>query len=335
MNAYGLLSRASLLITTLGTMTAGCAPVAYKIVPVPVDRSLDESVVFDDGGISPTKIALLDVQGVLMNGPRRRFVGEGEHPVALFTEKLNKAAKDKDVAAVIVRINTPGGTVTASDLMHREIRHFKERTKGEKPIVAVMMDMATSGGFYIACACDEIVAHPTTVTGSIGVIMQMVDFSGTMRKIGISADAIKSGEMKDAGSPLRKMTPEERAVFQKLVDNFLNRFVEVVVEGRKELDETFVRQVADGRVYTAQEALDMGFVDSIGDLRSTLASLKKQLDTERVRVVTYHRPLAWKPNIYAENPQPASPQVNMVNIDIPEAWLPAQPQFLYLWSPGL
>jgi protease-4 len=322
-------------IATATLLAAGCTPVAYKIVPVPVDRSLEETVVLDEGGFAPAKIAIVDVDGILMNTPRPQLIGEGEHPVSLFTEKLDKAAKDKAVAAVIIRINTPGGTVTASDIMHHEILYFKQRTDGKKPVVAVMMDLATSGGYYLACACDEIIAHPTTITGSIGVIMQMVNFKGTMQKIGVSAEAIKSGEMKDAGSPLREMRPEERAIFQGLVDNFFDRFVAVVAQGRSKLDEQAVREVADGRVYTAAEALEMGFIDEIGDLRSTLAKLKKQLDLERVRVVTYHRPLGWKPNIYAETPATPQPQVNLININVPETWLPGQPQFLYLWSPGL
>lgn len=316
-------------------LAAGCTPVAYKIVPVPVDRSLDETIVLDEGGLAPAKIAIIDVEGILTNSSKPKLIGEGEHPVSLFTEKLDKAAKDKRVAAVIIRINSPGGTVTASDIMHHEILYFKQRTEGKKPVVAVMMDLAASGGYYIACACDEIIAHPTTVTGSIGVIMQMVSFEGTMRKIGISAEAIKSGDMKDAGSPLRHLKPEERAVFQGLVDSFFDRFVAVVVHGRPELDEASVRQVADGRVYTAPEAMELGFIDEIGSLRSTLAKLKKQIDADKVRVVTYHRPLGWKPNIYAESPGPRQPQVNMINIDIPETWLPNQPEFLYLWSPGL
>lgn len=312
---------------------AGCGPTAYKITPVPVDRSLEETVLMDDGGFGPAKIVLVDVDGLLMNHREFSLFGEGEHPVSLFVEKLEKAAKDKSVRALILRINSPGGTVTASDLMYTELLHFKQRTGGERPVVAVLMDVAASGGYYIACGADEIVAHPTTVTGSIGVIIQTVNFAGTMAKIGIASDAIKSGKMKDAGSPLRELKPEEREVFQGLVNEFFDRFVQVVAEGRPDLDEDRVREIADGRVYSAAEAVELGFVDRIGTLRETVADIKEQIGAERVRVVTYQRPLGWRPNVYAHEPV-GPPQVNLVNIDLARAMFNPQPQFLYLWAPG-
>jgi len=317
-------------------LTAGtaCGPTAYKITPVPADQELREKVLVDEGGLMPTKIVLIDVDGILINRDKPTLFGQGEHPVSMFVEKLDKAAADPSVKAVILRINSPGGSVTASDLMYTEILRFKTLTKNQRPVMALLMDVAASGGYYVACACDEIIAQPTTVTGSIGVIMQMVNFSGTMARIGITADAVTSGPMKDAGSPFRPMKPEEREVFQKLVDQFYERFVVAVATGRKNLTVEQVREVADGRVYSASEAMDLGFVDGIGTLRDGLALLKKQLGARRVRVVTYHRPLDWKPNIYAEAPGGA-PQVNLVNITLPEHWPHPTPQFMYLWAPGL
>ena len=123
------------------------------------------------------KIAIIEVSGVITNARRRRLLAEGEHPVSLLLEQLEKARRDRFVKAVLLRINSPGGTVVASELMHDEISHFR---KSGKPIIAVMMDLATSGGYYIACACDEIIAQPSTTTGSIGVIMQLFDLTGTM-----------------------------------------------------------------------------------------------------------------------------------------------------------
>ena len=143
--------------------------------------------------------------------------------MSLFVEKLDKATEDPSVKAIVLRINSPGGGVTASDLMYNEVMAYKKRTG--KPVVAVLMDVAASGGYYLACSADEIIAQPTTVTGSIGVIMQTVSFAGTMSKLGITADAITSGKMKDAGSPLKAMKPEEREIFQKLVNQFYDRFV--------------------------------------------------------------------------------------------------------------
>jgi len=319
----------------MGVLTAGgCGPTAYKITPVPVDRKLEEAVLIDEGGWAPAKVVLIDVDGMLLNRRQCQLLGEGEHIVSLFVEKLDKAAADPAVRALIVRINSPGGGVTASDLMYSELLHFKERTGGRRPVVAVLMDVAASGGYYLACAADEIVAHPTTVTGSIGVIMQMVNFAGTMKKIGVGADAIISGRMKDAGSPLREMKPEEREIFQQLVDQFFDRFVAVVAAGRAGLNEDQVREVADGRVHSARQALELGFVDRIGTLRDALAAVKERIGAKRLRVVAYRRPLGWKPNLYAQQPS-GPPQVNLVNIALPPNWPYPEPQFLYLWAPGL
>ncbi len=311
---------------------AGCGPQSFKITPVPTDRALEESVLIDEGGLLTPKIALIDVDGIIMNRELGGFLSEGEHPVSLLIEKLDKAAKDKSVKALILRINSPGGSVTASDIMYSELLRFKKETKGKRPVVAVLSDVAASGGYYIACAADEIVAHPTTVTGSIGVIMQMVNFAGTMSKIGVKADAITSGKMKDAGSPLREMKPEEREVFQSLVNQFYDRFVKTVAAGRPKLTEEQVRTIADGRVWSAQQALELGLIDRIGTLRDALADVKEQLGLKKARVVCYHRPLGWKPNVYAESTA-GQPQVNLVNVALPPTWVRPEPQFMYLWAP--
>lgn len=333
------LNRRLLVVSTLTYALAafvlpGCGPTAYKITPVPADRTLEETVVIDEPGWSPAKIALIDVEGIIMNEEKFRLMGEGENPVSLFVEKLDRAAADPSVRAVVLRINSPGGGVTASDLMYSEIVEFKRRTEGKRPVVAVLMDVAASGGYYVACGADEIVAHPTTITGSIGVIMQLFSLSGTMDKIGADATAITSGRMKDAGSPFKKLREEEREVFQKLVNQFYDRFVQVVARGRPKMTEARIREIADGRVYSAQQALELGFVDRIGTLREALASVKAKIGAKRVRVVIYHRPLGWKPNVYAEVPaQP--PQVNMVHIELPRDLVLPQARFLYLWTPGL
>jgi protease IV len=323
-----------LLVAACWSLLIGCGQGSFKITPVPTDRTLEESVVMDDHGLFLPKIVLIDVEGVLMNSEKRSFLTEGEHPVSFFVEKLDKAAKDKSVKAVILRINSPGGGVTASDMMYSEVLHFKQETKGKRPVVAVLSDVAASGGYYLACSADEIVAYPTTITGSIGVIMQAINFAGTMSKIGVKTDAIVSGKMKDAGSPLREMKPEEREIFQTLIDQFYGRFVSVVAAGRPNLDENKIRQIADGRVYSAQQALELGLIDRISNLRETVDALKTKIDVKKARVVTYHRPLGWKPNIYAESPSP-QPQVNLINVTLPETWPQTQPQFMYLWAPQM
>ncbi len=316
-------------------LAVGCAPSAYKIEPVPLDRTLEESVLINEGGWAAPKIALIDVAGMLLNGPTPQLLGEGENPVSLLVEKLAKAERDDQVKAVLLRVNSPGGSVTASDLMYHEILRLRKGTMKPKPVVAMIMDVGASGAYYISCACDEIVATRTSVVGSIGVIMQTFNIRGTLDKIGAESVAITSGRMKDAGSLFRAMSPEERKVFQGIIDDMFDRFVEVVADGRPRLDAKKIREIADGRVWTAQQALELGFIDRIGTLRDAVAATKARAGIARTRVVTYHRPLGWKPNIYASSP--AGGTVNnysLLNVSVPERLLTPTPMFLYLWSPG-
>jgi len=325
---------AGLFVPLALVAVAGCGRTAFKVEAVPAEHALEETTVIDEGGFFPAKIALIDVSGLISNSHKHTLLGEGENPVSVFVENLDKAAGDPAVKALVLRINSPGGGVTASDIMHSELLHFKERTHGKRPVVAMMMDVAASGGYYLACGADEIVALPTTVTGSIGVIMLTPDFSGTLNKIGAKVNAIKSGKMKDAGSPFRSMSFEERAFFQKLVNEYYDGFVKVVAAGRPKLEEAKIRELADGRVYTGRQALELGIVDKVGTLRDALVDVKQQIGAKHVRVVTYKRPGEEKENIYAQAPGAAT-QVNLFNIEIPESLMITEPQFLYLWAPGM
>ncbi len=318
---------------SLLTILAGCGPTGgYKITPIPADKTLEETVIIREPGLGVVdKIAVIDVDGIIVNARRGGLFTRGENPVSLLTEKLTAASNDDRVRAVILRINSPGGGVAASNLMYDEIQHFKERTG--RPVVAMMLDLAASGGYYIACACDEIVAHRTTVTGSIGVIMMTLDLSGALKRIYIEPNIIKSAPMKDIGSPFRKMKPEDRAIFQNLIDNYHEQFVQVVEAGRPKLDLERVREIADGRIYSAEQALEIGLIDRVGTMREAVALAKKRSGAEKVRVVMYHRPLGWSPNYYAHAPTGGPPTVNLINLNLSEWLTPATPKFLYLWAP--
>ena len=311
----------------------GCMPTGFMITPVSTQRSLTETELSRDSFFASDKIVLIDVSGTLSNTASGGWFGSGEHTVSLFVEQLDKAREDNRVKAVILRINSPGGTVVASELMHDEIVHF--RKESGKPVVAVLMDVAASGGYYIACACDEIVAQPSTVTGSIGVIMQTVDVSGTMKLIGVRTDAITTGSFKDVGSPLRAMRAEEREMFQRIVNEMYDRFVGVVVAGRPDLNEAEVRRLADGRIYTASQALELGLIDRITTLRDAVELTKERAGSKAVRLVTYHRPMDYRPNYYASRPPTFGSTVNLFNINLP-GWLGGNtPRFMYLWAPQL
>lgn len=313
---------------------AGCSPGSFVVTPISADRALQEHVVARESIWATHKIALIDVEGVLTNARGASLLGgTSDNPVATFKEKLDKAARDPRVAAIVLRINSPGGGVTASDLMYSELLRFREST--QRPVVASMLDTAASGGYYIACAADRIFAMPTTVTGSIGVIMITPDLSGLMSRVGVQANVIKSGAMKDAGSPFREMSEADRALYQSMINAMYERFVEVVAKSRKDLSRERIRELADGRVYLAPAAKVNGLIDEIGGLPEALASAKTaaKLGDQPVIVVQYAVSYAHRPNIYAESP-PAGPQVNMVNVVLPDWLSGVSAGFHYLWSPG-
>lgn len=311
----------------------GCGPTSFLITPVPRTQALQETVIGRESPWATQKLAVIDVEGVLTDRRERSWIGpEGHNPVATFKEKLDRAARDERVKAVILRIHSPGGGVTASDLMYSEVQRFRQQTG--KPVIACLMDVAASGGYYLACAADRIYAHPTSVTGSIGVIMLAPEFSGTLRKLGVQANVIKSGELKDAGSPLREMTDRDREVFERIITQMYERFLRVVQRARPHIPEPRLRELADGRVFLAPDAKEHGLVDEIGDLPAVVAAAKQAVGVKApVVLVQYARPLAYRANYYSQVPQSPA-QVNLVNVELPD-WLGGPgPQFLYLWAPG-
>jgi protease-4 len=247
--------------------------------------------------------------------------------LARVREELRKAEDDDRVKALIVRINSPGGTITASDILYRELHGFKTRKK--IPVVAAIMDVGASGGYYAALAADTIVAHPTTVTGSIGVIMLTVNAQGLLEKIGVAPLAIKSGPRKDAGSPFRGLTEEERAIFQSVIDEMHSRFVRLIAESRK-IPEERVRAFADGRIYTAEQALGLGLVDRVGYLEDVVEAARKAAGLSEARIVMYHRPKEYRANFYSAAPSPGGSDLALAHL---AAVLGSGPRFLYLWWP--
>lgn len=180
---------------------------------------------------------------------------------------LRKAADDERTKAIVLRINSPGGSASASQEIYQAILRLKQKTG--KPVVASMSDVAASGGYYIAAAADKIVATPATMTGSIGVIMELENFEEVMKKIGVRFDAIKSGKHKDIGSPYRGLTPEERNIMQSLIMDVYDQFVSDVAKGRN-MSKERVRKLADGRVFTGRQAKELGLVDELGGLHEAI-----------------------------------------------------------------
>jgi protease IV len=317
-----------LAVLILAAMLAGCSVISLDLSPK--IRPLTEETV--EGKHGP-KILLMDVSGMLSDEGTQPLLNLGNPPARVpllvrVREELKKAEDDTQVRALIVRINSPGGTVTASDIMYREILSFKERTR--RPVVAVMMDVAASGGYYLALAADTIIAHPTTVTGSIGVIMLSVNAEGLMQKIGVAAVAIKSAEHKDMGSPFRTLTPEERAMFQSVIDDLQRQFLAKVIAHRKLTPEA-ARKLADGRVYTADQALAHGLVDRIGYMTDAVAAAKQAAGLSEARVIVYHRPRQYRATYYARAED--TPVASADALSGMASLAASGPRFLYLWWP--
>lgn len=208
------------------------------------------------------KISVINVDGVIANDANNDTV----------VDMLEDARKDPSVVGVIMHINSPGGSVYASEKIYKEINKLKETNK---PVYAVMQELAASGGYYISAPCDKIFASNETFTGSIGVIMQSYSLEGLFEKYGIKEQNITTGKMKDAGSPGKALDKEEREYLQNLVDSAFARFVKVVADGRN-MSEADVRKLADGRIYDGSQAVENGLVDSIGDLEAAYKDMAKE-----------------------------------------------------------
>ena len=314
----------------LAVLTTGCSVLSIDLSPR--IRPLQEETVEGSGD---DKILLMDVSGFLSDESTSSLLNITAPPARVpllvrVREELKKAQDDPKVKALVLRINTPGGTVTASDVIFRELQLFKQEKK--IPIVAVMMDVAASGGYYVALAADTIVAHPTTVTGSIGVIMLSFNAEGLMQKLGVAATAIKSAERKDMGSPFRALTAEERAIFQSVIDELYRQFVAKVVERRK-LPEATARGLGDGRVYTAEQALGHRLVDRIGYMPDAVDIARRAAGVDKARVIVYHRPRQYRATYYAEAQQTEGGFATGSAMSALGAMVGPGPKFLYLWLP--
>jgi protease-4 len=312
------------LVFAIALATSGCLTVnLFDGAPKP----MIESVVY---GKSGPKILMLEINGTITEspGPASVLGSEDESMVSRIQEQLDRARDQGDIQALLLRINSPGGTVTGSDLVYSEIQRYKAETG--IPIIAQMMGTAASGGYYVAMASEWVIAHPTTITGSIGVIFVGVSIAGLMEKIGIEDQTLTTGAYKDAGSPLRRMSPEERSQLQSVLDDMQARFETVVERGRPKLGAEKVAAAADGRIYSAEQAKALGLVDEVGDIRHAIEVAQRRISATESRVVSYHRPREWRQNLYQRTTAPNEIHLNLTP-GLPRFQAPG---FYYLWSPG-
>jgi protease-4 len=293
------------------------------IVSLAQSEGLDSDITLAEvvlqGKNASEKIALIPVKGVITSSTASgSLFSEGVSTVAFVKSALEKAAKDDKVKAVLLAINSPGGEVTASDVIHHHLLHFRQKTG--KPILALFQDISASGGYYIGVAANQIMAYPTTLTGSIGVIMQHYNVQELAEKVGVQVKSLKSGAHKDIASNFRSLAPEEEQILQKIIDEMYQRFVHIVDEGRPQLSKEQILPLADGRIYTAQQALENGLVDEIGYFEEAVLSLEKMAGISQSKVVEYRN----------------SPSVlnSLTQAKTSSSLLPfvEKTQFLYLWE---
>ncbi len=339
--------RTRFLILAVMLLTTGCQRLLIRTENrVAVDGPVDTRVTTDIPPVSPfggpmrpvvvgqgtstSRIAILDVDGLLLNTP---FVGPsslGENPVGLFRERLDAAEADPCVKAVVVRIHSHGGGVAACQAMRRDLERFKSRCG--KPVVACLLDTACGGAYYLASAADRVVAGEASVTGGIGVILNLFNLQDLMAQFNVIPQPVKAGELTDIGTSARPIKPEEKALLQAMADEFHGRIVADIRTARPKAGAT----AFDGRILTGSQARSRGLVDQLGDLDSAIQVATEMScgDGFRPQVVLYRRANDPAYSIYAVTAniplQGAGLLPNIPGLDRSKL-----PTFLSLWQPEL
>ena len=246
------------------------------------DQSFSEEVI--DSGNPAKRIAVLEVDGVIQDtGDTQSFFSEG-YAHRSFMKQLNQVKEDKSIKAIVLKVNSPGGGTNESAEIRHKIVEIQKETK--KPVYVSMGSMAASGGYYISAPAEKIFASPETLTGSLGVIMQGVNYSELTDNLGIDFMTIKSGKYKDIMSGHRKMTDEEAKILESMLQNSYNEFVRIIAEGR-DMKEDQVRKLADGRIYDGRQAKELNLIDDFGYTEDVIESMKKDYKLKDAEVFKF------------------------------------------------
>lgn len=305
---------------------------------------MDPSPVPDSGPVSPMIVegpcpgkpipgivALIDVDGILLNADLTGPFSTGENPVNLFRERLDAAAMDPEVAAVVLRINSPGGAVNASDLMRRELLGFRART--HKPVVACVLGQASGGAYFLASAADMVMADPTSLTGGIGVIINLYNLKELMGQFNILPQPIKAGPKIDLGTVTRNLSEEEKTILQAIADEFHQYIQREICKSRPHLNPE--DEIAfDGRVFTASQAVERGLIDRIGFPDEALELARQLGHCPQAAVIMYHRNNDPARTIYAITPLTPL-QGSSLLPSVPGIDRSRMPVFLSLWQPDM
>ena len=274
-------------------------------------------------GAGRDRVVIIDISGVI-GAPSDAFSLQLSHGQLL--SQIRQATNDALVKAVVLRVDSPGGGVVASSELHAELLKLRE---AGKTLVVSMGTTAASGGYYVSAPADRIYANPDTLTGSLGVILSLTNFEETYEKLGLKSYVYKSGELKDIGSPTRPPTDEDAQVLQSVVDEAYAGFVRVIVEGRG-LPEAQVRQIADGRIYTGNQALELGLVDELGNLDAAILGAKELAGLETALVVRYTESTSLRSLLLSRL---AAPQAPADPLGLRQLTEPQPPRLEYRWVP--
>jgi len=309
---------------------AGCVSVDLQRL---LNPPLEEVTLREPAGLTRQRVLLVDINGLIAASPAGLFSLADHCTPDTVRAVLDRARKDRRIRAVVLRLDTPGGTVAATDMIAHEIEAFRKATG--VPVIAALMSAACSGGYYIATTADRIWAHPATITGSIGVIAVFPQVQGLTGKIGLGQVVIKTGDMKDIGSPLREMRPEEQALFQAMLDDYYGQFLDRVCAARPRLgSREALLPLADGRVFTASQACANGLVDRVGHLDDAIDDAIQAAGLRDARVITYAYGHPETATVYS--PAARIPEIMpSIRVNLPDVpALSAKAGFHYLWLPG-
>ncbi|MBT2638469.1 signal peptide peptidase SppA [Bacillus sp. ISL-39] len=274
---------ASTVINLLSTFAFSDAESAFTDMFAVSEEMFAEEIIEEGDMLS--KIAVLSINGVIQDtGDAESFFESPLYNHRAFMEQLDYVKEADDVKAIILQVNSPGGGVVESAQIHDKIKEIQKETK--KPVYVSMGSMAASGGYYVSAPADKIFASPETLTGSLGVIMQGVNYAGLAEKYGVEFTTIKSGPYKDIMSPSRPMTEEEREILQSMIDNSYEGFVKVISEGR-DMSVARVKEIADGRIYDGRQAKQLNLIDGFGYLEDVIESVRKDKKLGDATVVKY------------------------------------------------
>lgn len=320
---------ASFVAVVVALFLIGCQGPRIRLFPSAADPLQEYTLEGDAEG----KVLVIHIRGTISDAPRRRLVSTRPSMVQEIVSQLRKAEKDSEIRAVLLKINSPGGSATASDILYNEIVAFKQKTRAK--VVAAMMDVAASGGYYISLPADYILAHPTSITGSVGVLFIRPDVAGLMKKIGVDVEVSKTGKNKDMGSAFRQATAEEKQIIQNMIDRLGQRFLDRIVEHRR-IDSQRLKEISTARIFLATDAVELGMIDRVGYINEAVSMAKQLAELpDNAKVVVYRRTEFPDDNLYnTSTSQYEGRGLSIVSLGLPASLTAYQAGFYFLWQPG-